>query len=129
MDETLTGIIRAHLAQADIPICLFEDNNLPANMLKVDQIDVRTGTYGKEVYRALTERDVDEIELISDTIRTARASWLFVGALTFHVDLALEFTASIQALNHEQLQAAAENAVGIIIGSYDGESFLVWRPA
>lgn len=126
MDEVLAALIVDHLTETR-GSSLFEDNAVPASMLRREQIDVRTARFGVEVYRLLIASDASDQDLIKRTIRTAR-SWNFVIALT---DAALPQwprTHEIADVQMRDLENAAQNARSVVVGAYDGEGFLHWRP-
>jgi len=79
-----------------------------------------------EVYHFISHRDAEDEERILQTIRGASDVWLFYGVMTSFSktgDAALE----AGVIGREVLQTCAEKAERIIVGAYDGESYLIWH--
>lgn len=120
-NDAFVDEIRAFLDANNSRVCIFEDASAQPNDQFLRAITTRALTYDDEVYHLVCARDSHEQML--KTIHAAR-SWLFVGALTQVPDAT--GLCSKKTLTRDEIENLAQNAIGIVVGAYDGEGFVVW---
>ena len=130
-DPWLISILQEFLGAGGDRVAIFENEvALPGDpWLSLPRWDIlQTVIFGNEVYHVLSNRDAEDEERILTTIKGAD-SWLFIGAMTSlsePPDLPLEGG----TVDDEVLKTFAQRAEKIVVGAYDGESYLIWsKPA
>lgn len=130
-DPWLVSILQEFLRGGTERVCVFENEvALPGDpWLSLPRWDIlQTVIFGNEVYHLLSNRDAENEERILSTIRGAR-SWLFIGAMT-SLSQASDLPLEAGRLDGEALKMFAQRAEKIVVGAYDGESYLIWsKPA
>lgn len=124
--DELAAMIQVFLSDAGRhPVCLLE--NFPAKRGDpfLARLASKTVFYDQEVYHVLGPSSSAK-ERIMQTIREAESLPTFVGALAaLRPELSLDVDA-IETLSRRELSSVARSAETIVVGAYDGESYLVW---
>ena len=130
-DPWLASILREFLGAGPERVCVFENESaLPSHpWLSLPRWAIlQTLIFENEVYHLLSNRDAENEERILTTIRIAD-SWLFIGAMT-SLSQASDLPLEAGRLDDEALKMFAQRAERIVVGAYDGESYLIWsKPA
>ncbi len=127
----LVTIIQEFLKQGDGHLCLFEHALAsPADdfLSSPDEQDLRVRTFEDDVYFLLIGNDLDR-EKIDKTIRYV-TSYLIIGVLVCPLEednfLSLDQKIAYGKITHDELKLLAQRTEKIIVGAYDGESYLIW---
>ena len=121
----LAARIRAFLYQEERGLCVFEDAWSDPGEPRPEHVRDRMLTRGKEVYFACTGEL--EAEAIRRTFRVI-PFWILLGAMTSMPQVG-RFPRRRGNVSRGELRSLAENTKKIIVGAYDGESYLIWsRP-
>jgi hypothetical protein len=121
-DPALAAEILKFLRNDAENLCLFEDALAAAGDPFLKSLDSRLWFYGDEVYHLITSTD-SVTEKILQAIRPAR-SWLTIGVLTDGPPR--NQYGDRGNLSFLDLNLLAQQAEKIIVGAYDGESYLIW---
>lgn len=126
-DACLAEVIQRFLAQSDQHLCIFEDNLASATDPGLKTVASVICTYNDEVYYLLTHQDaVGDLHRIETTIRDAQSIPTFIGVLTSWRSKGGKFLTTSGQLTEDSLTQLALRAEQIIVGAYDGESYLIW---
>lgn len=127
-DPWLVSILQEFLGAGRERVGIFENELASPGDPWLSSWDMQTLIFENEVYHLLSNKDADNEQTILTTIRGA-GNWLFIGAMTSlsePSDLPLEGG----TLDDQVLKMFAERAAKIVVGAYDGESYLIWsKPA
>lgn len=123
-DTTLASLLIEFLARSEAHVVIFEEYILTANDLRSGGIETTTVTCGDEVYHVLVHDDVHDENAVKATIKRAR-SWQFLGAMSSVSSSSILSPGA--DIKEEVLQDLAKEATVLIVGAYDGESFLMSR--
>jgi hypothetical protein len=124
----LVSIVEAFLRGAEGRVCIFEDALVRPSDPCFSSLKGRLLIFGDEVYYFLSSED-REGKRIAETVREAANVWPgLIGALT---SVAGEAALSDEAreITAAQLRVLAESVEKIVVGAYDGESYLIWSRA
>lgn len=123
-DKLLISTIRAHLASTNSPFCIFEHQLAVPEDPWLSHKGLQIATTGRTVLLFLTAGQTDE-ELIRSTTKRARSAFPpLVGALARSPsEMMLTNGARVEP---DGLQRIAEQTEKLIVGAYDGESYLIW---
>jgi len=123
----LAKIIKSFLADSNQNICIFENALAGANDPYLTTLTSTICTYKDEVYHLLTSKDATATNCrIETTIEEATSIPIFIGALTSWQREPLELLPPRIQLTEDSLSQLALQAKHIVIGAYDGESYLIW---
>jgi hypothetical protein len=121
----LVSKIRAFVGKATGNVCLLENSLASKSDPYTQSMRSRIVSYGEEIYHVLTRHNSSE-EAIDAAIDEAFAIPTFVGVFTsLPGDEAQRLRDAVE-IGSESLGVCAENVQSIIVGAYDGESFLIW---
>ena len=124
-DDILAATLRGHLKSSDSALCIFENALAQAGDPWLRQAQVHSFVCGTDVYHFLTAKDV-ESDLIESTINTARSIRPpLIGVLT-RSERAGSTDSAQGTIKLVELQNLASRAEKLVVGAYDGESFLLW---
>ncbi len=130
-DPWLVSILQRFLRGRAERVCVFENELASPGdpWLSLPRWDIlQTAIFENEVYHLLSNRDAENEERILTTIKGANA-WLFIGAMT-SVSKASDLALEADTVDDEVLEMFAQRAEKIVVGAYDGESYLIWsKPA
>ncbi len=121
--DDLTKLISAHLSTPE-RVCFLENANASRGDPWLAQPGVPTGYYEDEVYHWLAGPQPEAA--IKEAVKTARSSFIFIGALTSLTGTGVELVESGD-LSLEALQRLADNTCKLFVGAYDGEGYVIWR--
>jgi S1-C subfamily serine protease len=125
-DSCLAGEIHEFLNLNEEHLCVFEDSSASPSDPFLQSLDTCYSVMGDEVYHFILSTDAGD-EKILRTIRRAR-SWLFIGVMS-SASLKSGFFSRSGTLTISELKVIAEHAEKILVGAYDGESYLIWSRA
>jgi len=127
-DPWLISILQEFLRGGPERVCVFENSSAAPEHPWLLSSGMQTLIFESEVYHFLSSRDLENEEKILTTIEGTK-SWLFYGTMTSlsePPDLPLEGG----TVDDEVLKTFAQRAEKIVVGAYDGESYLIWsKPA
>ena len=123
----LASIIQSFLTHSSQNLCIFENALARASDPYLTTLTSTICTCDDEVYHLLTSKDVTEKHCrIETTIEEAMSIPIFVGALTSWPGECSGALTTGKCLTADSLSQLALRAEQIIIGAYDGESYLIW---
>lgn len=122
-DGWLVKEIRETLPSIKSGVCVFEDALKHPGDPVVGKLRTRFGVFGKEVYHLIFSSDAVG-DAVSRTISAAKSIPQFVGFITEWPDPIpnggnVTMTAS-------QIQHLSDHVHKVIVGAFDGESYLIW---
>jgi len=124
-DSALVDLIRTFLTQSSERLCVFEDA-----LAKPSDPCMSASTsymvFGDEVYHIVTAEYGDSSQ-IREKLVEAKSIPIFIGLMTsWGPDCPRTFTTG-QSFSPTCLEQLAQRAETIIVGAYDGESYIVWE--
>jgi hypothetical protein len=125
MDDAFVPLIYSYLQGGDDRLCIVEEELLRATDPVVFRREDRFVVHDDEVYAVLLRDDSEE--RIKTTLLGANNPWLTISALT-SLPEALTILGDARQITEDQLRACAQRAVGILVGAYDAEGWVLWRP-
>jgi hypothetical protein len=125
MDEAFVPLLHSFLQGGGERLCIFENELLRPTDPVVSRLGERFVIYSDEVYTVLL-RDDSESQ-IARTLLGTNDPWLAIGAMTSLPDLVATLGA-MREITQDQLLACAQRAAGILVGAYDDEGWVLWRP-
>ena len=117
MNFWLTSVMKTFLKAGDNRACIFEDAVARPTDPYLERVVTRRFSVSDTVYHYLLSDDAEQDEKIDQTIKQA-SSWLFIGVLAA---LPSDFWEA------PDLLTIVSGAQKIVIGAYDGESYLIWE--
>lgn len=126
VDAYLAITIQHFLRAAQGRVCIFEDAVARPTDLRLASANTRVVVFDDEVYHWLAQED-SETASILNTIRQVR-SWQIVAAMT-STQKVQDLTPDTRIISYDALKTMSEDAMTIIVGAYDSESYLIWNRA
>lgn len=120
-DHELAALVNTYLSDASQHVCLFEDEVARSTDPALSTTDKRV-TFGQELYYLLGHND--DVGKALSIIKKAK-SWLFIGIMTSLQGI--NRPPDVTELTEQELLLFSRNATAIIVGAYDGESFVIWE--
>ncbi len=129
MDSHVAGYISDFLRSRENRYCLFEDVQAEPQDPWLSSPRARKLTivrYNSEIYYGVSRYSSDP-KTVLQTIKYANAGWYCLGIMVTLPPTSLARLKTRKQLTKEELCVLAERAEEIIIGAYDGESYLIWK--
>jgi len=125
-DPWLASVVQWFLCGGLDRICIFENSMALPRDPWLQSCGLPTLIFGDEVYHGVSNRHAENEERILQTIRGASDVWLFYGVMT---SLANTNGPSLETatIDRDFLQVCAQRAEKVVVGAYDGESYLIWH--
>ncbi len=103
--------------------CIFDDTGATYIENYKDPLFLETGVYYEdEVYYLVSEKNVSK-KLLDTCFYASESTWHSFCILTkYHLPVRNE-----RFITHDEIILAAEMAHFVIIGAYDGESYILWK--
>lgn len=124
-DSCLAEVIEEFLGLAPGQICIFEDALAKVSDGNLSEYTSRIITFEDEVYHVLTPGEANRTRILQ-TIGEAKSIPTFIGVLTSVSNHPTNLFAQTRALTWNELASLADRTEQIIVGAYDGESYLLW---
>ncbi len=128
LDNSIVSSIKTYLNSRPSPLCLFENHLAKPDDSWLARARLHNLIVGTTVCHYLTSADSLDVALIQLTVgksRSIRPPLIAVLTRLFDEATSLE-TGSVA---EGDLKKMAERTQELIVGAYDGEGFVVWRPA
>ncbi|MEO6391375.1 MAG: hypothetical protein ABIP75_05940 [Pyrinomonadaceae bacterium] len=125
--EELEIIVRKFLQENKDGIVVFEDQTSEPTDPWLKNSGTRIFSYDQEVFHYLVPKDCDFPERINKTI-SAAGGWRFVGTLVLKDEISSKLQTTSAIATREDLERIAASISAVVVGAFDGESFLIWRP-
>ncbi len=116
--------IRVFLKAGNLNACVFEDWSVKAGDPNLSSSKSHILTFHGEVYYVLFGGDVEDSR-IETTVAEARRLPVSFGVMTSVPDEASNVNMKA-GLDCDLLRSLAERTERIVVGAYDGESYLIW---
>jgi hypothetical protein len=125
MNNALVSHIAAYLKSSDIAFCIFENALFSAGAAWLKQTSVQTVTFGSSVYHFLCAGQTGA-DLIESTLKRAKSvSPPTVGILS-RLPQGCILNPQLGRIELAELRKIAEQCEKLVVGAYDGESYLIW---
>lgn len=122
-DDWLVRRIREFLLGGGNRVCIFEDSLKRVGDPILGKLTTEYATFDEEIYHLLYGVDASE-DRIRTVLKSAKAIPTFIGVLT---ECEGGFPSKGQfRLSNVQLESLAARAHKVIVGAFDGESYLIW---
>lgn len=121
----LVSEIQKFLTGGEKRLCVFEEALWKPSDPCVVPYRNKILTYMNEVYHYLSFNEAQQEEIISQVVRRADSD-LFIGIFTSIPDDS-SFASGGRELSLDELRLYAERAEQIVVGAYDGESYVIWH--
>lgn len=123
-DDWLVAKIKHFLLSAQHHVCVFEDSLKQVGDAVLDNLTTTYATFNNEIYHVLFSTDADE-QTIKKVLKSAKSIPTFIGTLT-------EWQGprpnrSPIRLSATRLELLAMKTHNLIVGAFDGESYLIWH--
>jgi hypothetical protein len=123
-DDWFVGKIREFLDKRRGRACIFEDALARVGDPVLQKVETKYATFGTEIYHLILDTDA-EPGYIEKVLRRAKGIPTFIGVFTeWQGD---KPNKNPIALSKENLQALAAKAHKLIVGAFDGESYVIWN--
>lgn len=124
-DDYLARAIHDFLALSDQRLCIFENALAHPTDPYVHRLSSAISVFEQDVYHTLTAGD--DLSRIQQTVREAGSIPIFIGAMTsWHAECPKVLSQHV-SLTPSCLSGLAQLAQGVIVGAYDGESYVLWE--
>jgi hypothetical protein len=124
-DEFAVSVIKRFLGSAERHMCLLENHLGRRSDPWVLSAKSRVIFFGEEVYYFLSPLNSDTDEIQSALTEAKTVAPATIGVFTSLPEHMEGFVETMQ-VNADSLSTLAGGAVGLIIGAYDGESYVLW---
>ena len=127
-NEWLVAIVQEYLRGGSDRVCVFEDWMSSPGDGWIAKSGLKPHIFGNVVYFALFNSDAEDREKVESTIKHSGDVWLFYGVMS---SLGRETGLDPDGgpISRDVVEMLAQWAEKIIVGAYDGESYLIWtRP-
>jgi len=128
LDNFLASLVIAHLRSQQSAICLFENHLARLGDPWLGRTRLHTLAAGKTVCHYLIPEDYLDAELVDLTIKKSRSIRPPLVGVLARLNEGVT-TAEVGNLNQHRIRTVLERTEMVIVGAYDGESFIIWRPA
>jgi hypothetical protein len=112
------------IAQTD-RVCMFEHPLTSSGAPWIAKSGLRPHIFNDEVYFALFHQDAEDPKRIETTIRHTETVWLFCGVMS-SLPQGITLDREGGSISRDLLEMLAQRAEGIVVGAYEGESYLLW---
>jgi len=127
-DMQLIGLLNKFLKTQGDNVCVFEDFNMENTSDWIESWKKKSKSklliLNEKVYHLLTADNAGHGE-VKSVISAADSTWHFVGILT---KTTRNFKDQVIEINPTDMDMLCHNLIGIVLGAYDGESFIFWTP-
>jgi hypothetical protein len=121
----LSRVVGEYLLGGADRVCVFEDWIASPGSALVANSDLRPYVFENIVYFALFHEDAENRERIESTIQNAEDVWLFYGVISsLPEEMHLDPEGGL--ISGQIMEMLAQRAEKIVVGAYDGESYLIW---
>jgi len=121
----LVSAVQEYMRGGARRICILQHSVAAPNEPWIAKSGLRPHIFENEVYFVLFNRDAESKEGIESTIRHTWDVWLFYGAMTsLPADSGLDPEGG--TITRDVLEMLAQRTEKIVVGAYDGESYLIW---
>ena len=121
----LIAIVQGHLRGGPDRVCVFEDSMSSPSDAWIAGSRLRPQVFENVVYFALFNRDAEDKQKVENTIRHTKNVWLFYGVMS-SLPEEMHLDPEGGPINSDVLEMLARRAEKIVVGAYDGESYLIW---
>jgi hypothetical protein len=122
-DDWLAAKVGEFLAEAEEHVCVFEDPLARVGDPVLRNMDTRYATFGGEIYHLILTSDSDQA-YIRKVLKRAKGIPTFIGVFTeSRTNLAEKRPLNFST---RDIQALAAQAKKLVVGAFDGESYLIW---
>jgi len=122
-DDWLAKKVSEYLSEAENRVCIFEDALTRTGDPIVQKMDTKYATFGAEIYHLILSSDSDPA-YIRKVLRRAKGIPTFIGFFTEWQ--ASQPQGSPIGLSNGDIQALTVRANKVVVGAFDGESYLIW---
>lgn len=121
----LVAIVQQHLRWNTTHLVVCCDNLRRASDPCFAECKTQYRLLGEEVYHFLFAKDAEDVDRVESTIKETDRVYIFAAFLT-SASQTLRNGDESKELAVVDIETMGRNAVGIIVGAFDGDGYLVW---